>query len=878
MISSPEFRSARFLDRSIRRLFWPLASSILALCPAVEAATITHSASTTNFENTASWVGGVVPTSADVALFDGTSVVGNTTMTYNNNSNLTLGGFQITNPEASVTFTIASGRTFTFGGTAGSTTIDMSAATQDFTITGSGTFRLNTISQTWNVAAGRTLTISSNGLTVQGNSKTLSLTGGGNIVINSSLSPSGTNPIGLDVAGANVTLNGSNSWRMNNSVEWRLSSGTLNLGNDNALGSAASSSSFGLNGGTLTAAGGTRSISVTNGFSLGGDFTIADHTDGAQALTLASSLTQTGGNRTLTNNSILPVTLSGGIGLSSSTTIRNMTFAGSGTTIVSGVIANNGVVLLKGTTDTGSATSGSVTYNGTGTLVLSNANTFSGSLIQTNGTIRLDNTLAAQNAALSIATANGVTFGIGITAAKVASLTGTGNLALTDHEANGVELTVGNNDGGATYSGVLSGNGSLVKIGSGTQVLNISGHTYTGPTKVSGGTLQTNSSAETNGNAFGSGGIYLTNGGRVRFNSTSGTNINSALEIGTGGGTLSVRGNSTFNPTAITGTGTLTITPDNGITVTPITFQNFGGTVSVIAAGASGILRLGNGFDNGSMASMALDLGAGITLSRVTGTNGSVITSIGTLSGNATSVIGNSGSGGGLFTFSIGGRNEDATFAGVIQNGGTETALTKVGTGIQTLSGANTYTGATNVNGGKLLVSGSLTGTTNINNGGTLGGTGTLAGLALNAGGALEAGSLSDDLGATTLTWNGESSSAFAQVKFELSTTDQLSDRITLTGALTKGSGSFFQFDFLNSGMDGASYTIFTFDTQSGFSVSDFSFVNLASGLSGSFELQNNALVFHAVPEPGSLSSLLLGTGGVLGLSRRRRTNAQRPS
>ncbi len=58
--------------------------------------------------------------------------------------------------------------------------------------------------------------------------------------------------------------------------------------------------------------------------------------------------------------------------------------------------------------------------------------------------------------------------------------------------------------------------------------------------------------------------------------------------------------------------------------------------------------------------------------------------------------------GGGTSTLIVGGNNASASFSGVIQNTSGTLGLTKVGTGVETIIGANTYTGPTFINNGTL--------------------------------------------------------------------------------------------------------------------------------------------------------------------------------
>ncbi len=146
----------------------------------------------------------------------------------------------------------------------------------------------------------------------------------------------------------------------------------------------------------------------------------------------------------------------------------------------------------------------------------------------------------------------------------------------------------------------------------------------------------------------------------------------------------------------------------------------------------------------------------------------------------------------------------------------------------------------------------------------------------MNAGGAISPGDGGvGTLTATNLTWNGETSGTFAQMKFELSNTggqgaSATADRLALgSGILAKGSGSIFTFDFLGTGAAGNTYTIMTFGSITGFSVSDFTYTNLTNGLNGTFALSGTNLTFSVVPEPTTFA--LLGAGLLVTFFARRR-------
>ncbi|MCW1925047.1 autotransporter-associated beta strand repeat-containing protein [Luteolibacter arcticus] len=97
----------------------------------------------------------------------------------------------------------------------------------------------------------------------------------------------------------------------------------------------------------------------------------------------------------------------------------------------------------------------------------------------------------------------------------------------------------------------------------------------------------------------------------------------------------------------------------------------------------------------------------------------------GNVSLNCQSALGNTG-------ITLGTTGSNGLFTGAISGG---FGLVKLGNGTQVLGGANSYTGATAINGGTLLINGSLANTpTTIAAAGTLGGSGSIAGTVANSG------------------------------------------------------------------------------------------------------------------------------------------------
>lgn len=141
---------------------------------------------------------------------------------------------------------------------------------------------------------------------------------------------------------------------------------------------------------------------------------------------------------------------------------------------------------------------------------------------------------------------------------------------------------------------------------------------------------------------------------------------------------------------------------------------------------------------------------------------------------------------GGTPTLTVGGNNASSTFSGVIQDTTGTLALTKTGSGIIALSGANTFSGTTLVSNGTLLVNGSLgTNAVTVVANATLGGAGTIAGpVAVQSGGSLVPGAGAGAVG-TVLTLSNNltlASGSFATLKVQ---TGNLSDRVVSGGTVT---------------------------------------------------------------------------------------------
>ena len=125
---------------------------------------------------------------------------------------------------------------------------------------------------------------------------------------------------------------------------------------------------------------------------------------------------------------------------------------------------------------------------GTGTQILSGANTYTGETTITGGGLRLDTGAALASSTVLLANAAGVTLENNGAAVTIGGLTGGGASGGSVVLASGT-LTVSKASGTNTFAGFVSGAGNLTKSGAAVLVLNGS-NTYTGETTITGGGLR----------------------------------------------------------------------------------------------------------------------------------------------------------------------------------------------------------------------------------------------------------------------------------------------------------------------------------------------------------------------------------------------------
>lgn len=391
-----------------------------------------------------------------------------------------------------------------------------------------------------------------------------------------------------------------------------------------------------------------------NNSAFGGDYQIEDGT-----ISIAASSNLSDGNGSITMEDA-------GLDFTGSTTLANdIIFTGAAATFDS----NANTVTLSGDI---SGTSDFV-KSGTGTLALTGANTYIGTLLVNEGAVRISADTGFGNAANTV--------DIGDAALQYgASFDHARDIALSD--ANSAIDTNGFN---STLTGTISGAGGLTKTGLGTLTLNGTS-SWSGGTTVSGGTLAGNTDT-----LLGD----ITNNATVLFDQAGpGTYAGDMSGTGVasfdGGGIYTLTGANTYTG----GTNVAALTTIRGaIGAIQGDIVNDGDVVIVQGVGGA--------FTDDISGTGALTVDAGgqtITLSGTnTYTGGTTVTATTTVEGDTDSITGDYANAGTvIFDQALGG-----TYSGDMSGAG---ALVKNGAATLTIDGTHTYTGDTQINAGSLAL------------------------------------------------------------------------------------------------------------------------------------------------------------------------------
>lgn len=591
------------------------------------------------FDNPVNFTGGTV-TLGDTTNNGGISF----TTVFNNSAASTFSGNTVLNVLSTVTMNRAmSGPgSFTKAG-AGTLTLSAAASYTGGTVLQGGTLQLQTsdkLPTDGNVTFdGGALRVSTAGFTTSNHTTTITSNGAtfnlaGGISLNWVGDISGAGALSTSGSGstATLTLSGNNTYSGGTTITAGTVKGSVGTGSVDV----ATGATYDLNSAD-------RAVSGLTG---GGNVTLGANTLSTGSGSFSGLITGTGG---VTKTGSGTLTLSGANTYSGATTVNGGTLAGS---IGSGDLAvatgatydlggaNRSVTTLSGagsitlgansliTNSTVNSTfsgaisgAGGFTKDGTSTLTLSGANTYSGPTTVTAGSL----TGSVSNSDLSVAT--GATYDLGGANRSVAALSGAGSVVL------GSNTLTTNSSASSTFSGAISGTGGLTKDGAGSLALS-GANTYTGATTVSAGTL---SGAISSGDlSVASGATYdlggadrsvaaLSGNGGVTLGANSLTTTSSANSTfsgsvtGTGGltkagsGTLTLTGSNTYTgPTALT-SGGLKVNGTLASSLTVASGTTLSGTGSILGAvSISGIHNPGNSPGLQTFASLTYNTGATI--------------------------------------------------------------------------------------------------------------------------------------------------------------------------------------------------------------------------------------------------------------------------
>lgn len=453
---------------------------------------------------------------------------------------------------------------------------------------------------------------------------------------------------------------------------------------------------------------------------------------------------------------------------------------------------------------TGAAT---LSKSGVGKLTITNENTFSGATQITEGDLVIGHEFALQNSVVSTSYGPATQAFGAITAAMLGGLGGDADLALVNASNQPVALTLGGSTN-ASFRGMLSGGGSITKVGSGRQTIYYD-NTYTGGTTIQGGAVVAGLST-----ALGTAPVTLA-GGILEFEiapGSEGTFPNDII-LPEGTGNLSLFGSFGTNHTA-----------PGPFTATRLTGKISGGSADRVFRMSD--TNIGGEHDNATildnpandfLGTIELWRGTiGFTSDAAFGNAGNDIkisteNLLGSLRFEADNITLNAGRSIQLYTntnpMPINTKEYTGTIAGDFSGVG---KLVKQGTGTLILTGTNNATGTTDIVEGTMRVDGSFAtggGTVTVSTG-TLAGNGSIARtVAVAAGGRISPGASVGTLGTGTTTIAGT---------YLLEVDGTNADKLVVTGDLDVTGGT-LEVSVLAGGFTQSSYVIGTYSgTQTG--------------------------------------------------------------
>jgi fibronectin-binding autotransporter adhesin len=625
-------------------------------------------------------------------------------------SNTLSGAGALTVNDAGGAVTLSGANTYSGGTTVTAATLNLNNATA----LGTGTFTVNStntnlgagltvaaansgansINNTTNLTASGTVTNSGTGsltfanvnLSNTNTAQTLTIGGSGATSITGTIANGGTGASNLLYSGTGtLTLSGANTY--SGTTTLNTGTGTLIANNNAAFGSS-----------TLVLAGAGATLKSTTGTTVLNNIVTLQASTNIQDITFNGTVTETGGSYTITNNGTsLTFSNTAIVNLSNTVAVRTLTLAGSGATIVNGLIQNG-----PGT--------GSLLLLGPGSVTLSNSNLYTGGTTLTAGTLNINN-----NSALGTGT---FTINGGTIDSTIANITlnnnaqtwgnvGAGSFTF-DGTNNDLNLGTGavtlkrsmtvttNGTHNLTVGGIIGGGFGLTKAGAAT--LTLSGaNTYTAGTTIQSGTLDigTNTSLGTGAVTFNTGNSTLQAGATL-------SGVTNAMSVATGiTATMDTQANSMTLSGVISGAGALTKTGTGTLTLANTNSYSGGTTLNagILDINTAGALGTGTFIINGG--------------------------TIGNTSGAAIASVGNAQTWNGSFTFNGTNANQALTFTNNValtatptvtvsnangtltENGiisGAGFGLTKAGAGTLVLGSAtgNTYNGGTIINDGTI--------------------------------------------------------------------------------------------------------------------------------------------------------------------------------